>query len=265
MFDYHIHSDFSADCNTPMENTIEQAYRRGLKEICFTEHIDDDYPDPSIEFTLDHTGYDKKISALKAQYQGEISVKKGVEIGIQPHLLMRMDELLKKETFDFVICSMHTTAGKDLHSGDFFREQSVEAAYQQYYEELLACIHQYKNFDILGHIDLVKRYAADSSGRGFHEIIREIFREIIPDGKGIELNTSGVRYGMESGMPSEDILRLYRDCCGEVITVGSDAHKAADVGYQVKESYALLQSLGFRYIATFDDRKPVFHRIGDLV
>lgn len=265
MFDYHIHSDFSDDCDTPMEDTINQAQRLGLKEICFTEHIDYDYPDPSIEFTLDYAGYDKKIAEMQGQYQGKISVKKGVEVGIQPHLLQRYDELLKKETFDFVICSMHTTAGKDLHSGGFFRGQSVEKAYQQYYEELLACVHQYKNFDILGHIDLVKRYAQDSSGRDFHEIIREIFREIIPDGKGIELNTSGVRYGMKSGMPSADILRLYRELGGEVITVGSDAHKAKDVGYQIKESYTLLQSLGFRYVATFDERNPEFHRLGELV
>ncbi|MDY0395746.1 PHP domain-containing protein [Virgibacillus halophilus] len=60
MFDYHIHSDFSADCETPMEETIRHAIEIGMKEICFTEHIDFDYPDPSIVFELDLPAYDKK-------------------------------------------------------------------------------------------------------------------------------------------------------------------------------------------------------------
>jgi len=265
MFDYHIHSDFSADCDTPMEVTIERAIELGLKEICFTEHIDYDYPDKDWIFEFDLNKYDRKIKEVQQKYEEQITIKKGVEIGLQPHLLGRYEELMKMETFDFVICSMHSTERKDLHSGDFFKEKTVNEAYRVYYEELFDCIKQYKDFSILGHVDLVKRYTEEKSNLDFHEIISEIFKETIPNGKGIELNTSGFRYGLESGMPSSDILKLYNEMGGEIITLGSDSHTETTLAYQFKESLALLKSIGFNYIATFKNKEPVFHPIEDLL
>src|SRR5690625_4672024 len=114
MFDFHMHSNFSADCETPMEETIESAIKKGIQEICFTEHIDFEYPDPTIEFELDLEGYDKKIKEMQAKYKEKITIKKGVEIGVQPHVLDQCDTLLNQETFDFIICSMHAADKKNL-------------------------------------------------------------------------------------------------------------------------------------------------------
>ncbi len=265
MFDYHLHSNFSADCDTPMEETIEQAIKAGLKEICFTEHIDYEYPDPTIDFDLDLLNYDKKMKQVSAQYRDQIQIKKGVELGLQPHQVEDYQKLMDMETFDFVICSMHTADKKDLHSGNFFANKTIEEAYRQYYEELLYCVTHFKHYSVLGHLDLVKRYTKEQSEHNFHDIIGEIFKVIIADGKGIELNTSGFRYGLESGMPSPDILKLYKDCGGEIITLGSDSHVASTVAYQFQESLELLESLGFQYITTFENQKPVFHSIRDLI
>jgi len=261
MFDYHMHSDFSADCDTPMEKTIEKAIEIGLKEICFTEHIDYDYPDRDWIFEFDLKKYDKKIKEMQEKYRDQLVIKKGIEVGVQPHVLNQYEKLMEEEVFDFVICSMHATEKKDLHSGEFFEGKTVDEAYQIYYEELLTCIQQYKNYSILGHVDLVKRYTKEKSKNDFHEILSEIFKVAIQDGKGIELNTSGVRYGLENGMPSADLLRLYKELGGEIITLGSDSHVETTLAYQFNESLQLLQSLGFRYIATFDQREPIFHQI----
>ncbi|WP_337019141.1 histidinol-phosphatase HisJ family protein [Oceanobacillus massiliensis] len=265
MFDYHIHSDFSADCNTAMERTIEKAIAMGLEEICFTEHIDYDYPDKDWIFEFDLSQYDKKIKEMQHTYMNQIRIKKGVEIGLQPHLLSRYESLMKTEVFDFVICSMHSTDGKDLHSGGFFEGLTVEEAYGIYFQELYECIKEYKGFSILGHIDLVKRYSKEKSKESFHGIIGDIFKEIIPAGKGIELNTSGFRYGLDNGMPSKDILELYKNCGGEIITLGSDSHVETTLGYRFKDSLDLLQSAGFRYIATYENGEPAFHKIDSLL
>ncbi|RDW17113.1 histidinol-phosphatase [Oceanobacillus arenosus] len=265
MFDYHIHSDFSADCDTKMETTIEKAIQIGLEEICFTEHIDYDYPDKDWIFEFDLAAYGQKVKRMQDRYAGRIRIKKGVEIGLQPHLLNRYEALMKLESFDFVICSMHATEGKDLHSGEFFQGKTVEDAYRIYYEELLSCIKKYKEFSILGHLDLVKRYTKEKSSNNFHSIIREIFNEIIPAGKGIELNTSGYRYGLDGGMPSADILALYKECGGEIITLGSDSHVESTLAYEFKQSLALLKEIGFRYIATFEQGEPQYHSIEKLV
>ena len=265
MFDYHIHSDFSADCKTPMERTIVEAMRLGLDEICFTEHIDYDYPDTSIIFEFDLDAYDKKIAEMQHQYGEQLTIKKGIEIGVQPHQLGMYKDLIDKKYFDFVICSMHTTEKKDLHSGEFFEGKTQEEAYQMYYEELLYCVKHFKSFQVLGHLDLIKRYKKQDSTEKFHAIIGEIFKEIIPEGKGIELNTSGKRYGMENGMPSTDILQLYKALGGEIITLGSDSHVETTLAYDFKESLKLLQSLGYKYVSTFENKKPVFHCIKKLL
>lgn len=264
MFDYHMHSDFSADCETPMEDTIESAIDKGLSEICFTEHIDYEYPDPTIEFDLDLEGYREKIQEVQAKYKDKISIKKGVEIGVQPYLLDQYKVLMKEESFDFVICSMHTTEKKDLHSGDFFKNKTVDEAYEIYYQELLECVKHFDQFSILGHLDLVKRYSRERSPHSFHELISEIFKVIIPRGQGIELNTSGHKYGLPTGMPSSDILKLYKEHGGEILTLGSDSHVAETVGYDFKASLELFESIGFKYITTFDNMKPTFHKIADI-
>lgn len=264
MFDYHMHSTFSADCDTPMEETILSAIGKGVKEICFTEHIDYEYPDDSIVFDLDIPAYTKQLNSLQDKYKDKIVIKKGVEIGVQPHLLQRYQSLLNNEYFDFIICSMHTTNRQDLHSGDFFKERSPEAAYQLYYEELLTCVSNFEQYNVLGHLDLVKRYQPLESHEQFHEIIREIFKVIIPQGKGIEVNASGFGYGLGTAMPSKDILQLYAECGGQFVTLGSDAHFAKHVAYRFPEIIDQLLAVGIEYTATFTNRKPTFHTLKDI-
>ncbi|MBO8155040.1 MAG: histidinol-phosphatase HisJ family protein [Bacillaceae bacterium] len=261
MFDYHIHSHFSADCDTAMEDMIQSAIKKGIKEVCFTDHIDYDYPDPDFIFEFNLKEYDHSIQHMKEHYQNHISIKKGVEIGIQPHLLDRYNTLLNQESFDFIICSMHSTDGYDLHSGKFFEGKSLNEAYETYYTELYDCIKTFKNYSVLGHLDLVKRYRYEPGVHHFHEIIEEILKTIIADGKGIEVNTSGYRSGLDSGMPSRDILELYKDLNGEIITIGSDSHVTGTLGYGFQKTADLLKDIGFNYITTFKNRKPVFHNI----
>ena len=260
-----MHSSFSADCPISMEDMIVGSIQKGLTEICFTEHIDYEYPDETIVFDFDKKEYADKIKEMQENNEGIIHIRKGVELGVQPHILDRYADLMDKETFDFVICSMHTVEKKGLHYGEFFEHKSIEEAYGIYYAELLYCVKNFKQFSILGHIDLVKRYTKKTCENPFHDEITDIFNVIIPEGKGIELNTSGVRYGLPNGMPSEDILKLYKKCGGEIITLGSDAHKPEDIAFQFSESLELLQATGFKYITTFNNQKPTFHSISNLI
>lgn len=261
MFDYHVHSQFSADCKSPMEEMIQGAIQRGIQEICFTEHIDEDYPDPTISFELDLLKYNNTIKYMQNQYGGKIAIKKGVELGIQPHVIDSYKVLLQNEKFDFIICSMHTTKGLDLHSGHFFEGKNLSTAYEEYYSELLACVKEFNQFSILGHLDLVSRYKYESGVNLCLDIIDEIFKVIIPMGKGLEINTSGYYYGLNRLLPSVDILKLYKERNGEIITIGSDAHQPERLAEYYPESIELLKNIGFRYISTFTDMKPTFHKI----
>jgi histidinol-phosphatase (PHP family) len=66
---------------------------------------------------------------------------------------------------------------------------------------------------------------------------------------------------MNETMPPVSLLRLYRECGGEIITIGSDAHQKEYVGLYQKEAGELLQEAGFNYLTTFTCRKPEFHRL----
>src|SRR5690625_7574280 len=109
MFDYHMHSNFSADCSVKMEDMVNGAISKGLTEICFTEHIDYEYPDKNFIFEFNLDEYDKKVKQLQHKYQDQIKIRKEVEISVQNNILNRYKTLMDHETFIFVICSLHTT------------------------------------------------------------------------------------------------------------------------------------------------------------
>ena len=122
-----------------------------------------------------------------------------------------------------------------------------------------------KCFDVLGHLDYVVRYgkhqAEAYSYEKFSDEIDMILRELISSGKGLELNMAGIKYGLGFAHPHPSVLRRYKELGGEIITVGSDAHKAEHIGYEFEIAGELLKSCGFRYYTEFENRKAVFRRI----
>lgn len=83
LWDCHQHSFFSADSDTPMEDMVRQALALGLKGICFTEHLDPDYPQTpdNLEFSLDIPAYHAHLLELKNTFKGQLDIRFGIEIG----------------------------------------------------------------------------------------------------------------------------------------------------------------------------------------
>jgi len=108
----------------------------------------------------------------------------------------------------------------------------------------------FDNFDILGHIDLIRRYGCydDKTLKldDFKDRVDAILKALVEKGKGLEVNTSGFRYNLDSPMPDYEIIKRYRELKGEIICTSSDAHKE------------LVKNAGFKYTAHFENRKPVF-------
>ena len=137
-------------------------------------------------------------------------------------------------------------------------------AYRQYYENLYNIIKKFKNYSVLGHLDLVKRYGDLNNiidDKVFGDEIDEILKMAIYDGKGIEINTSCFRYNMPDLTPSSYILKRYKELGGEIITTGSDSHNPAQVAYGFKEVYSRLKDMGYKYICTFDKMNANFIKL----
>jgi len=128
---------------------------------------------------------------------------------------------------------------------------------------MLNSLKVYKDYDVLGHFNIIDRYSDQIPESNLYmEIVEAILRIIIDYGKGIEINTSSFRYGMgDRTTPAKEILQLYKDLGGEIITIGSDAHKTRDVGYMYDHALQMIKSAGLKYLTTFDQRKPNFIKI----
>ena len=160
-----------------------------------------------------------------------------------------------------IILSIHQVEDKEFWTQDFQKGKSQDEYNLQYYKEMLAVVKKYKDYSVLGHMDLIARY--DKAGAyPFAKIkpaVEEILKQVIADGKGIEVNTSSHRYGLRDTMPSADILKLYRDLGGEILTIGSDSHKPEHLGMYIEETKKFLKDLGFRRFCTYEKMQPVFY------
>lgn len=269
--DYHVHSYYSDDSDYPMEDIVKDAIYRGFEEICFTDHVDYGIKiDPMGKSQAELEGrvlnvnfplYFQEIEKLSQQYQGKIVLKKGLEFGVQQHTIPLFEKLFSEYDLDFVILSCHQVDDQEFWSQDFQFGKTQKQYNERYYQEILAVIKKYKNYSVLGHLDLINRY--DKHGiypfEKVSDIIEEILKQVITDGKGIEVNTSASQYGMSGFTPSQDVLKLYKKLGGKIVTIGSDSHDPERLGASIEAVKKELKELGFQYYCTFDAMKPQYH------
>lgn len=259
MYDFHLHSEYSMDSNSSMEDMVVSAMEKNLKSICFTDHVDFDSTVQKIDFVFRPQDYFRNISKVKYRYKESIEILAGVEIGMQPHLFKRYDRFIKNNLFDFVIMSVHAVHGKDIRADEFTKGQKPIDALAKYYSDMYDCVKGFDNFDVLGHIDYIDRYFDDYSTlpkfQEYAHMVEGILKTLIEKGKGIELNSSGIRCGLDYFHPKYEILKLYKSLGGDIITFGSDAHSPKSIGYEYRTSEKLLKEVGFKYIYIFKDRK----------
>lgn len=216
-------------------------------------------------FTFDVEMYFQKLTDLQKKYAGQIELRIGIELGLQPHLGEFCREITEKYPFDFVIGSVHVVDKKDPYYKDAFPDLSDAEIYRKAFRETQDILKNVDAFDVLGHIDYIVRYgkhqAKEYSYQAFAADLDEILKRIIEMGKGIELNTAGLKYGLGFCHPHPDVLKRYKELGGEIITVGADGHKPEHIAYEFEKAEKILQECGFRYYAEFKGRKPVFRKL----
>lgn len=259
LFDYHVHTAFSGDCSIDMEVVIQSAIKKGLKEICITDHLDIDSTDGSDDFVFSHEAYANRIEALREKYSRNILIKMGVEVGMQAHVLEESAKFIESNSFDFALGSMHCCERLDFYLGDFFNKYSSEEAIIHYYEELEKLVKNYQHYSVLGHIDIYKRYNPASMDIAFNKyshMVERVLKEVIKNGKGIEINTSGLRGSIKESLPGWEIIELYKELGGEIITLGSDSHGGDMLCANFEEVLRGLKVRKFKNVHKFEKFKP---------
>lgn len=263
--DCHMHTWFSEDSDADPESMVCEAIKRGLKTICITDHEEKDWFCGGQENVIDMEKYISTIRGLQEKYCEQIQILLGVEVSMQPHLGGYLAEYAAKYPFDFIIGSTHVVEGKDPYYDDYFKGRTDKEGYGLMFEETLKNLHAIKDFDTLGHLDYVVRYGRTQeqaySYREFADQIDEILRFLVENGKGLELNTAGLKYGLPFAHPHPEVLKRYRELGGEIITIGADAHKPEHIAYDFDKVKDILTGCGFKFYTVFMERKPVFREI----
>lgn len=273
--DMHMHTWFSTDSEACPRDMADEAVRKGLKTICFTDHFDKDDLEWGEEGIFDVDAYFVEMQKLQEEYAGKLNIRIGIELGLRTYLKDYYEELTKKYPFDFVIGSVHNVPYKKDAEGNIlytdpaaeklFTDRTDKEAYRLMMETTLENVRTSDCFQTLGHLDYVVRYGKsrekEYSYTDYADIIDEILKLLIEKEKGLEVNSAGLKYGLPFAHPHSDVLKRYRELGGEIITIGADAHKPEHIAYDFAKAEEILKSCGFKYYTEFFEQKPVFKQL----
>lgn len=273
--DMHMHTWFSTDSEACPRDMADEAVRKGLKTICFTDHFDKDDLEWGEEGIFDVDAYFVEMQKLQEEYAGKLNIRIGIELGLRTYLKDYYEELTKKYPFDFVIGSVHNVPYKKDAEGNIlytdpaaeklFADRTDKEAYRLMMETTLENVRTSDCFQTLGHLDYVVRYGKsrekEYSYTDYADIIDEILKLLIEKKKGLEVNSAGLKYGLPFAHPHPDVLKRYRELGGEIITIGADAHKPEHIAYDFAKAEEILKSCGFKYYTEFFEQKPVFKQL----
>lgn len=277
LIDCHTHSTNSPDGFSSPENMIKTAVEMNYAAYALTDHCE-----VNRWFSIEHygaapNGYDtydfgadfeksmKENTVLKEKYAGKINFLCGIELGQATHDFGLSEAIVKDKRLDFVIGSMHQLPDNDDFAFIDFSKHSVPELLEKYYNEVYK-LCKWGKFDVLGHLTYTLRYIEGDNGikvdmSPYEEIIRESFKVLIENGKGIEINTSGLRQNYGQTFPNLYWVKMFKDMGGEVLSLGSDAHKTEDLGKGIADGAEIAKAAGFEYLCYFKERKPNFIKI----
>ncbi len=261
MFDYHLHSSVSFDSECDANKIVEAAENRGLKEICFTDHYDFN-DDPQKQHDIfDIEQYRKVYDNVRSN---KVVIRRGVEFGLTHWNQNELKNLLSQYDFDFVIGSVHFAGGYDPYFEEFWTHNGINKGFEKYLLQTLNCVKNQTDFDVLGHINYVCKSSYNPTKeplryKDYSDICDEIMKTLAENGKGMEINTSGMdRVG--EPLPSYDFIKRFKELGGEIITVGSDSHDGLRVGQYISDALDVAKDV-FGYVCTFENRKVKFNKL----
>ncbi len=261
MYDFHMHTRVSFDAEETGLAMAQAALAAGLKEICFTDHLDYDPLEQMGCLAFDTAAYNAEYDQLEVP---GLLIRRGMEFGLTPDNRDQFALDLQRRPFDFVLGSIHFVDDLDVYFQEWWAGKSVFQAERRYLEATLECIRIHDQFDVLAHLTYVAKTRSHPAPRPVpyrehQEIIDEILQTLAAKGKGLELNTSGMdRCG--GFLPTADIFRRFKELGGQIVTIGSDAHQAVRVGQYAFQACDILKDI-FGYVCTFEGRQPVFHKL----
>lgn len=228
--DMHTHTHYSFDSHQSLEGYCEQAIKVGIDVICFTDHIECGQLNTFNEFLFEQR--QREIEQVRKLYQGRVTLLNGFEIS-EPHMHQKELAFLRSLQPDMIIGSVHYPMHYQPEN-KWVDRRTYETIYNQCVRDMVEC----GGFDVLGHIDMPRRYHDDYVEDTAY--IQKTLKLCAEKGIVPEMNTSSLRNGCDEPMATFQHIAYYASCGGKYVTISSDSHNADTLGYKVKET---MQSL----------------------
>lgn len=256
--DYHVHTDSSIDCKTPMIKMCDQAVALGLTEIAFTDHFNNHLLDIDLGY-YQADRFFAEIERCRAQFP-ILTIRAGVELG-EPHRWhKKIARVVDRYPYDVMLGSLHWLGNDSVFSPNYYRARTPQAAVTAYFEELIKMV-KHGGFDILAHVDLPKRTAFDVYGRfnilEYEAIVRELWQACIDNNITPEINTKGMRCSVRQLHPTVDALRWYVEMGGKNLTFGSDAHQPDSLAGDFDLAWQTASAAGIKQLCRYERRRII--------
>jgi len=250
MIDYHTHSKYSDGKNT-YEEIIRKAVEKGLQEIGFSDHLCLHYPGWAAAKD-DFENIKEEITSLKKS-TNDIQVKFGLEVDYIKSMENNIRDHIKKFPVDYIIGSIHYIDDWNFDTTPkAYPGKDMNQTYLDYFD-LLQQAALSGLFDIMGHIDVIKKFNfyPDFDLKPYYERTAEVFSnsDVV-----FELNTSGLDKPCKELYPSDEFLKSCFDQ-NVPVTLGSDAHIPSQVARYFSLAVSKLKHVGYRKITIFNQRK----------
>jgi histidinol-phosphatase (PHP family) len=255
--DYHIHTSFCRHaCGAP-EEYVAEAVRKGLTEVCFTDHVPAPGGLEQYGMRLDEfPAYQEAIT--RCRESAGLPVRFGIEADFcpEPDFLAFARQWLPAQPFDVVLGSVHAIRGwvfTNESERAVWKSADVVKVWREYFQ-LVAQMADTRLFDVATHLDATKYFGYRPADPLIKEIVQSALDRIAAAGMGIELNTSGLIRPCKEIYPSPLILELARER-GIPISFGSDAHAPRDVGRYFDQALKLAKDAGYTHCLRMRGRK----------
>lgn len=265
MTDLHIHTTFSSDARSKMEDYVTKAIAMGKKSIGFSEHINLDFVYYGFDYerTVDIEACFTEIKRLREKYGDEIEILFGGEIGYDKNLVSEFKDLVSKYPFDYIINSVHLINGEDSWLMPFYENRTKKQAYDLYLDAVYDSVSADFPFEIIGHVGyVIRRIPFEDKSMGMNEFgdkIDKILKLIIERGKTLEINTN--TRGMCDILPLIHIIERYISLGGRRFSFGSDAHDTTRLYENEEQVRAILRTRGIDEMLCFKNHGDFWEKL----
>jgi histidinol-phosphatase (PHP family) len=246
-----------------MEDMCTAALAGGLTEIAFTEHLEV-HPKDNCPGHYKPAAYFAELERCRELFRGRLTIRAGIEVGDSHRFPADIAAVTRAWPYDFALGSVHWVGDDAPFGPAFFRDHARDWAWTHYLEEMRAKAEA-DDFDVIAHLDLLKRegtaYYGAFDAAEYADTIRAILKRLVERGKGIEINTSGWRRPANESCPGPMILEWYAELGGEILTIGSDSHRVAHVGLFWDDAVAVARRAGLRWLTTYESHQPTQHSL----